>query len=183
MSRKQAICYLIIGIIVLLTVLFVLTMINVWIMLLFLLLLVLGSGLAYDRYPDLFVPLCRRTNQTPSAMPGVVHDRAQTLGPTMVLVSLNAGSQEQIVVNHDNFTIGRGETCDYVLRDAPSVSRRHVTIRVDRDNREAAIIDNQSQNGTFVNNSRLMPETPVALFSGDVIQIGELRFSVQFAQL
>lgn len=101
----------------------------------------------------------------------------------MVLVSLNAGSQEQIVVNHDNFTIGRGETCDYVLRDAPSVSRRHVTIRVDRDNKEAAIIDNQSQNGTFVNNSRLMPETPVALFSGDVIQIGELRFSVQFAQL
>ena len=183
MSKKQVICYFIIGAFVLLAVLFVLAMFNIWIMLLFVFFLVLGLGLVHVRYPDSFASFHRDTHQMTSLSSGKEYGDGRILRPTLILVSMNAGPQEQIVVDRDKFTIGRGEACDYVLRDTPSVSRFHATILMKHDCREAEIVDNRSQNGTFLNNLRLKSDTPKKLASGDILQLGELRFSVQFAQL
>jgi EAL domain-containing protein (putative c-di-GMP-specific phosphodiesterase class I) len=70
--------------------------------------------------------------------------------------------------------IGRQPECTVQL-PAGRISRRHAEIR--RNARgELEIRDLDSTNGTFVNGRRI--ETPTALFSGDVIHVGdrELRF-------
>ena len=52
-----------------------------------------------------------------------------------------------------------------------NVSRRHASITVD-DGGHATIRDENSTNGTFVNNDRLLPGTEVRLVDGDTVRLG-----------
>ena len=65
--------------------------------------------------------------------------------------------------------LGREPECDIVF-DASSgtVSRRHASIKV--DGRDYLLIDNNSFNGTLVNEQRISGEVP--LFDGDAIRLG-----------
>jgi pSer/pThr/pTyr-binding forkhead associated (FHA) protein len=51
-----------------------------------------------------------------------------------------------------------------------NVSRRHALITVD-DSGHATIRDENSTNGTFVNNDRLLPGTDVRLVDGDTVRL------------
>ena len=51
-----------------------------------------------------------------------------------------------------------------------NVSRRHASITVD-DAGPATIRDENSTNGTFVNNDRLLPGTDVRLVNGDKVRL------------
>jgi DNA-binding winged helix-turn-helix (wHTH) protein len=58
--------------------------------------------------------------------------------------------------------------------EAPTVSRRHARILVDRD--RAVIEDLGSKNGTFVRGKRISAPTPLA--AGDVIRLGRVEIRV-----
>ena len=84
-----------------------------------------------------------------------------------VLVKKTADSSGDVVtIDKPWFLIGRTRKCDYVL-EHPAVSRLHCIVRIDGDTTYLA--DNQSRNGTYINDDRLMGER--ALTDGDVITI------------
>ncbi|RME03047.1 MAG: FHA domain-containing protein [Planctomycetota bacterium] len=78
---------------------------------------------------------------------------------------------------HDYFlrskkiSIGRGPKCDLVLFDT-TVSKEHVHIYYDKEQKEAIIKDLGSSNGTLLNGQRIKE---VVLEDGDIIQIGQTK--------
>ena len=74
----------------------------------------------------------------------------------------------------DTLSIGRAPDNRMVLQD-PQASSHHAQIRPDTQG--YLLVDLNSRNGTFVNDQRLMPQTPRLLISGDVIRIGETRLT------
>lgn len=58
------------------------------------------------------------------------------------------------------------------------VSRIHATLRYDSKEKRLLIIDNDSTNGTFVNNFRLPPNMESTISDGDVLQFGKMAFKV-----
>ena len=74
----------------------------------------------------------------------------------------------------DVLTIGRAPDNRLVLQDAQA-SSHHAEIRPDAQG--YLLVDVNSRNGTFVNEQRLMAQTPRLLISGDVIRIGETRMN------
>ena len=99
----------------------------------------------------------------------------------MVLVNMHTGPLEQVIVTKPVFTVGRSPSCDYTPPNISYISGVHATIYIDVAQRKVMIKDNGSQNGTFVNNLRLPPEQKYQLSVGDIIQIGTMRFRVEFA--
>src|SRR3984885_11880669 len=75
-------------------------------------------------------------------------------------------------------TIGRAPDNQMVLQDQQA-SSHHAEIRPDTQG--YLLVDLNSRNGTFVNEQRLMAQTPRLLISGDVIRIGETRFTYEIA--
>jgi DNA-binding winged helix-turn-helix (wHTH) protein len=72
--------------------------------------------------------------------------------------------------------IGRDPRCSVWL-DAPGVSRRHASIRIDSANRRVALEDLGSTNGTFLRRSRVREE--VALADGDEIKVGTVDLTIR----
>ena len=68
-------------------------------------------------------------------------------------------------------TIGREMGCGVVLVNDSRVSRNHA--RIAFENGAYVLYDNNSSNGTFVNNIRIAMHT---LAPGDIIIIGETKF-------
>ena len=58
------------------------------------------------------------------------------------------------------------------------VSRRHALIRPDATN--LWLIDQNSTNGTWINDKRLSPGRQYPLKSGDEVELGDLKFKVRF---
>jgi FHA domain len=75
-------------------------------------------------------------------------------------------------------TLGRAPDNQLALQDQQA-SSHHAEIRPDQQG--YLLIDTNSRNGTFVNEQRLAPQTPRLLISGDVIRIGETRFTYEIA--
>lgn len=75
-------------------------------------------------------------------------------------------------------TIGRAPDNQLVLQDQQS-SSHHAEIRPDAQG--FLLVDMNSRNGTFVNEQRLLPQTPRLLISGDVIRVGETRLNYEIA--
>jgi len=78
-------------------------------------------------------------------------------------------------VEGDNI-IGR-DPRSAIWLDAPGVSRRHATIRVDSSNWRVMLQDLGSTNGTFVR--RAPVDAEVALTDGDLIQVGSVDLTVR----
>jgi len=72
--------------------------------------------------------------------------------------------------------VGRDPRCS-VWVDAPGVSRRHASIRIDSANRRVALEDLGSTNGTFLRRSRVRAE--VALADGDEIKVGTVDLTIR----
>jgi len=82
---------------------------------------------------------------------------------------------ERVVAEKPRITIGRTTDNDIVL-DNRGVSRRHAMIEVG-PNGQALIIDNESLNGTFVNQRKVSEEV---LKNSDVISIG--KYHLEFVE-
>lgn len=74
---------------------------------------------------------------------------------------------ERVVSEKERISIGRTSDNDIVLENR-GVSRKHVQIEFNGDS--AIVIDNESLNGTFVNNRKITEEI---LRDGDVLTIGK----------
>jgi hypothetical protein len=65
------------------------------------------------------------------------------------------GLPSSFLINHSPFLIGRDPRCNFVI-DAPGVSAKHASFEFD-DTGALFLADNNSRNGTFVNNVALTP--------------------------
>lgn len=61
------------------------------------------------------------------------------------------------------------------------VSRRHAAI-IRRDTGSLSLVDQDSDNGTFLNGQKLVPNQPRILRDGDEIRLGHLLLYVRFAK-
>ena len=83
-------------------------------------------------------------------------------------------TQDKIKINNANFTIGRQRgKVDYQV-EGDSVSRVHARIEV-KDGK-SYIVDNNSANGTYVNNVKLRAGVAQELKEGDIIKISDEKF-------
>ncbi len=71
---------------------------------------------------------------------------------------------------------GRSQESDITL-DSKKCSRTHALIRLEGD--VLTLIDLQSRNGTFVNHSQLIPNSPHYLRAGDQIRFGDQEFRLE----
>jgi hypothetical protein len=80
----------------------------------------------------------------------------------------------ELIVNKEEITIGRGESCDVGLFGDPNVEKLHA--RLIHRNDKYLLEDVGTASGTYVNNARI--HGPHMLMSGDVIRLGNclLRF-------
>ena len=81
-------------------------------------------------------------------------------------------------ITSNTLTIGRAPDNQLVLQDQQS-SSHHAEIRPDAQG--YLLVDMNSRNGTFVNEQRLVSQTPRLLISGDVIRVGETRLNYEIA--
>lgn len=102
-----------------------------------------------------------------------------TLRPRASVTRLSTGQITEI--KDGALTIGRRNGKVDVILQHPSVSRIHAHIYTD-DLGQYWVVDNEATNGVLVNGVRISPLEPVALSSGDELQIGEelLRFDIGF---
>ena len=105
------------------------------------------------------------TNEGTPPMPTV----AEALADASVYLAPLAKSARN---PYQNFIfVGRASTCDVILRDA-SVSKTHAVFERDDAHPLWKLRDNRSHNGTWVNRSRIRPETRIPVASGDSIIFG-----------
>ncbi len=78
-----------------------------------------------------------------------------------------------IIPLHNNFSIGRLETCDLILSSS-SVSRKHARLAMNEN--DLMITDLQSSNGTYINGKQLDGQN--ILRNGDLLKIGISEFKV-----
>jgi FHA domain-containing protein len=88
--------------------------------------------------------------------------------------SLTGPGGQRTDISSNTLTIGRAPDNQLVLQDQQA-SSHHAEIRPDAQG--YLLVDMNSRNGTFVNEQRLMPQTPRLLISGNVIRIGETRLT------
>jgi pSer/pThr/pTyr-binding forkhead associated (FHA) protein len=76
--------------------------------------------------------------------------------------------------------IGRGEGCEVRIPD-PTVSLRHATIQ--QRGPEYLVVDEGSENGTFIDHVKLAPRSPRVLRPGEHVRVGRvwLRLDVELA--
>ena len=92
-------------------------------------------------------------------------------GGTLIRMSTN----ETIDINRTELTLGRDRrSVDYCLEGNSNIGRVHARIVV-RDG-VVYIVDNNSTNGTFVNNTKLRPGLEQQLKSGDIIRLADEKF-------
>src|ERR671938_10583 len=82
----------------------------------------------------------------------------------------------RLTLGASNLTIGRTPDNQLVVNDTRT-SSHHAELRP--EGQRYSIVDLKSTNGTFVNDQRLEPYQPRPLNTGDVIRIGDTRFTYE----
>lgn len=96
---------------------------------------------------------------------------------TMRLVGINTPVRYEIVIDKDEYTIGRKrESVDGVIGFSKMIGRMHC--KIIRRGEQFAIIDLNSANGTFINGERIQPEKIYSLRGRDIIGIANCEFKV-----
>ena len=84
-------------------------------------------------------------------------------------------SREKLVINRPMVWVGRGnQGVDLRVEGNNGISRMHARVTVRGG--AAYICDNNTHNGTFVNNARLVPGHEQRLVPGDILYLGSERF-------
>lgn len=95
----------------------------------------------------------------------------------MRIVALNAPMRVDIEITKDEFTLGKKQgLVDGVISFNKMISRSHC--KIVRSGQQFAIVDLQSQNGTFVNKVRLQPNRPCNIKNGDIVRMANSDFQV-----
>jgi len=126
----------------------------------------------------------------PAPLPGADFDPSRTVAITREnTVTISYGyikfvsgvlAGEQFVVEPEGTYIGRESSLAQIVVSDPRISKRHLWIGV-KDGR-VKIVDQDSRNGTFVNDPKSERVTEAVLNSGDTVILGEsdvARFEYQ----
>jgi len=106
-------------------------------------------------------------------MPKASVNEAPQQIPTPYL--LRKKTNEKIYLNKDEFSIGKSATrADYTITDNSAVSRIHCIIT--KRNGVSYIRDNNSTNGTFVNNEELLNGNEKFLTNNATVTLGDEEF-------
>ena len=102
---------------------------------------------------------------------------SDVVGKTMKLIHTNDGCTVDFIVNKKIYIIGkkRGNVDGYIANN-PVVSREHCKIVFNGST--YTIIDLNSKNGTYINQSRLTPNNMYILNNNDVLKIANCTFNV-----
>lgn len=95
--------------------------------------------------------------------------------PQISVKNRKTGEKQIYRMDQDRLTAGR-DSSNYIVLGSPTVSRRHAEIL--REERQFFVRDLKSDNGTLLNERRLLPDDKTLLRSGDLIQIED--FEIQF---
>jgi pSer/pThr/pTyr-binding forkhead associated (FHA) protein len=87
-----------------------------------------------------------------------------------------AGGELTLSLDAPRIVIGRGEGCELRLPD-PSVSHRHASIR--QHSADYLLLDEGSENGTFLGRTRIAPRTTTRLRSGDRVRVGRVWLAIR----
>jgi len=90
-----------------------------------------------------------------------------------IIVTNPKGATSRHALKH-LLTIGRQPDCDVVLGDDPLISRVHCKIETIAPS-VFSIIDEKSNNGTYLNGQKLTEKVPMPLKPGDVVTLGTTR--------
>ena len=99
------------------------------------------------------------------------------VGPCTLIQESGPGDIGRVRVKTDTpVVIGRSASCDVHIQDPEaSISRKHIEVRYDG---RWLVTDLGSRNGTELNGTRLEPDTPTPLGSGDLITLGSWSLRV-----
>ncbi|AUX48909.1 phosphopeptide-binding protein [Sorangium cellulosum] len=87
-----------------------------------------------------------------------------------------AGDELSLTLDAPRIIIGRAEGCEVRLPDA-SVSHRHASIR--QRGATYLLLDEGSENGTYLGKSRIAPRTAMPLRTGDRIRVGRVWLALR----
>jgi pSer/pThr/pTyr-binding forkhead associated (FHA) protein len=110
----------------------------------------------------------------PTAEPKPMPDTA--VHASYKVCSPNAVPSRLPLLPESPIVIGRAVDCDMVL-ESPHVSKHHCRIQLGEDGVE--IVDLRSTNGTYLNNQRLAPHTPIPWSNSPEILIGPFKISLE----
>jgi pSer/pThr/pTyr-binding forkhead associated (FHA) protein len=125
------------------------------------------------------------TQHTPSAPQSIV-------ATGKIYLHVTGATNEGVFVDlsgTEGFVLGRSDSKSSYLPDVDlasfraldkGVSRRHAALV--RFQGKLHVVDLSSVNGTFLNGSRLTPETPYPLNAGDRLTLGELALVLSLAE-
>lgn len=87
-----------------------------------------------------------------------------------------AGEELSLSLDAPRIIIGRAEGCEVRLPD-PSVSHRHASIR--QRGATYLLLDEGSENGTYLGKTRIAPRTAMPLRTGDRIRVGRVWLALR----
>lgn len=96
--------------------------------------------------------------------------------PVLILSATNAPAPLRLVVDRSEYRIGKNPDMDGVVTFNKFIGRTHCMIL--RNSSGFSVIDLNSKNGTFLNQSRLSPQQPYSLKTGDVLRLANSDFQV-----
>lgn len=73
--------------------------------------------------------------------------------------------------------VGKSKHSSFMVKGSTTVSRSHAIFVT--DGATCTIEDDNSRNGTFVNNERIDPGFPVALVDGDTVRMSDENFAFE----
>jgi len=97
-----------------------------------------------------------------------------------LLLKLRSGDVHplpELRVDAPRVVVGRAPGCELQLPD-PSVSSRHASLR--QRGLDYVVVDEGSENGTFIGATRLNRQTPHALSDGELLRFGRVWVEVRF---
>ena len=84
---------------------------------------------------------------------------------------------ERFEVRGRRFVVGKSKHSSFMVKGSTTVSRSHAIFVT--DGTTCTIEDDNSRNGTFVNNERIDPGFPVALVDGDTVRMSDENFAFE----
>ena len=94
----------------------------------------------------------------------------------LILSAINAPAPLQLVVDRTEFRIGKNPDMEGVVTFNKFIGRTHCMIL--KNGSSFSVVDLNSKNGTFINQSRLSPQQPYGLKTGDVLRLANSDFQV-----
>lgn len=85
-------------------------------------------------------------------------------------------SGDVVFIHGDHFIVGKSKYSSYQVKHNSTVSRSHAIFGIEGDS--CWVCDNNSLNGTYVNEQKIAPHVKVSLHSGDIVRLSNEIFVV-----